>query len=66
VLGRLVLAGNAYWEPDPARDMDYHVRHSALPKPGRYRELFDLVSWLHGTPLERSRPLWEMHLIEGL
>ena len=65
-LGRLGLAGNAYWEPDPAMDMDYHVRHSALPKPGRYRELFTLVSRLHGTLLERSRPLWEMHLIEGL
>ncbi len=65
-LGRLGLAGNAYWEPDPAMDMDYHVRHSALPKPGRYRELFNLVSRLHGTLLERSRPLWELHLIEGL
>jgi WS/DGAT/MGAT family acyltransferase len=66
LLGRMGLAGNAYWEPDPAMDMDYHVRHSALPKPGRYRELFNLVSRLHGTLLERSRPLWEMHLIEGL
>ena len=65
-LGRLGLAGNAYWEPDAAMDMDYHVRHSALPKPGRYRELFNLASRLHGTLLERSRPLWEMHLIEGL
>ena len=46
--------------------MDYHVRHSALPKPGRYRELFNLVSRLHGTLLDRNRPLWEMHLIEGL
>lgn len=64
--GRMGLAGNAYWEPDPSLDMDYHVRHSALPKPGRYRELFNLVSRLHGTLLERSRPLWEMHLIEGL
>ena len=43
LLGRLGLAGNAYWEADPAMDMDYHVRHSALPKPGRYRELFNLV-----------------------
>ena len=64
--GRLGLAGPAHWEPDPSMDMDYHVRHSALPKPGRYRELFTLVSRLHGTLLERSRPLWEMHLIEGL
>ncbi len=65
-MGRLGLAGNVYWEPDPALDLDYHVRHSALPKPGRYRELFTLVSRLHGTLLERTRPLWEMHLIEGL
>ena len=64
--GRLGLAGPAYWEPDPAMDMDYHVRHSALPKPGRYRELFTLVSRLHSTLLDRNRPLWEMHLIEGL
>jgi diacylglycerol O-acyltransferase / wax synthase len=64
--GRLGLAGPTYWEPDPALDMEYHVRHSALPRPGRYRELFTLVSRLHGTLLERRRPLWEMHLIEGL
>ena len=65
-LGPMGLVGNAYWEPDPAMDMDYHVRHSALPQPGRYRELFNLASRLHSTLLERSRPLWEMHLIEGL
>jgi diacylglycerol O-acyltransferase len=64
--GRLGLAGDAFWEPDPDMDMDYHVRHSALPKPGRYRELFSLVSHLHSTLLDRSRPMWEMHLIEGL
>lgn len=64
--GRMGLAGNAYWEPDSALDLDYHVRHSALPGPGRYRELFNLVSRLHGTLLDRNRPLWEMHLIEGL
>ena len=65
-LGPLGVAGPAYWEPDPALDMDYHIRHSALPQPGRYRELFTLVSRLHGTLLDRHRPLWEMHLIEGL
>jgi diacylglycerol O-acyltransferase len=42
------------------------VRHSALPQPGRYRELFALVSRLHSTLLDRRRPLWEAHLIEGL
>ena len=64
--GRLGLAGPAHWEPDPALDLDYHIRHSALPQPGRYRELFTLVSRLHATLLDRNRPLWEMHLIEGL
>ncbi|MCP5186916.1 MAG: wax ester/triacylglycerol synthase family O-acyltransferase [Pseudomonadales bacterium] len=65
-LGPLGLAGNIFWEEEDEIDMDYHIRHSALPKPGRYRELFALVSRLHSTLLDRSRPLWEMHLIEGL
>jgi diacylglycerol O-acyltransferase len=54
------------WEKDREIDLDYHVRHSALPRPGRYRELFTLVSRLHSTLLDRNRPLWELHLIEGL
>jgi len=64
--GALGVAGNIFWEEEDELDMEYHVRHSALPKPGRYRELFSLVSRLHGTLLDRSRPLWEIHLIEGL
>jgi len=64
--GPLGVLGPMYWEPDSAIDVDYHIRHSALPKPGRYRELFALVSRLHGTLLDRNRPLWELHLIEGL
>ena len=64
--GALGRFGPLYWEEDPDVDLDYHVRHSALPKPGRYRELFSLVSRLHSTLLDRSRPLWEVHLIEGL
>lgn len=64
--GPLGLAGPVYWEPDNSLDFEYHIRHSALPKPGRYRELFALISRLHGTLLDRNRPLWEMHLIEGL
>jgi diacylglycerol O-acyltransferase len=63
MLGRF---GPLYWEHDPEMDLDYHVQHAALPKPGRYRELFALVSRLHSTLLDRSRPLWEVHLIEGL
>lgn len=55
-----------FWKKDENMDMDYHVRHSALPAPGRYRELFALASRLHTTLLDRTRPLWELHLIEGL
>ena len=64
--GALGLLGPLFWETDTSLDLDYHIRHSALPKPGRFRELFALVSRLHGTLLDRKRPLWEMHLIEGL
>ncbi|MCB9595362.1 MAG: wax ester/triacylglycerol synthase family O-acyltransferase [Sandaracinaceae bacterium] len=60
------LVAAAYWVPDEHLDVDYHVRHSALPKPGRYRELFRLASRLHQSLLDRHRPLWETHLIEGL
>lgn len=49
-----------------AIDMDYHVRHVALPDPGGERELGELVSHLHGQLLDRSRPLWTCHVIEGL
>lgn len=55
-----------FWHKDENMDMDYHIRHSALPAPGRYRELFSLASRLHTTLLDRTRPLWELHLIEGL
>jgi diacylglycerol O-acyltransferase len=64
--GRAGPLGPMYWEEDHDLDIDYHVRHSALPKPGRYRELFALVSRLHSTLLDRTRPLWEVHLIEGV
>jgi diacylglycerol O-acyltransferase len=47
-------------------DFEYHVRHSALPAPGGERELGELVSHLHGVTLDRSRPLWTCHVIEGL
>jgi diacylglycerol O-acyltransferase len=57
-----------YWSWDEDRDIDleYHVRLSGLARPGRFRELFELTSRLHGTLLDRRRPLWEMHLIEGV
>jgi diacylglycerol O-acyltransferase / wax synthase len=47
-------------------DLDHHVRHSALPHPGGQRELGILISRLHSHQLDLRRPLWEVHLIEGL
>lgn len=47
-------------------DIDYHLRHSALPYPGGERELGVLVARLHSHPMDMTRPLWECHLIEGL
>ncbi|MCP5209151.1 MAG: wax ester/triacylglycerol synthase family O-acyltransferase [Hahellaceae bacterium] len=54
------------WVVDDKIDLDYHVRHSALPKPGGERELGVLISRLHSNHLDFKRPLWECHLIEGL
>ena len=59
-------AGQWAWTDDDDVDLEHHVRHSALPEPGRVRELLALTSRLHGTLLDRQRPLWEMHVIEGL
>lgn len=58
--------GQWAWADDPDIDLEYHVRLSALPRPGRVRELLELVSRMHGTLLDRHRPLWEFHLVEGL
>ncbi|MGW7679368.1 WS/DGAT/MGAT family O-acyltransferase [Kribbella sp. NPDC054772] len=66
VRNRPVDLGYWSWEQDDEIDLEYHVRLSALPRPGRYRELFELTSRLHGTLLDRHRPLWEMYLIEGV
>ncbi len=62
----LATGGQWVWVEDEQFDCDYHVRHSALPEPGRIRELLDLSGRLHGTRLARERPLWETHIIEGL
>jgi diacylglycerol O-acyltransferase len=58
--------GHWFWDEDRDFELDYHLRHSALPQPGRIRELLSLVSRLHGSLMDRSRPLWELHFIEGL
>jgi WS/DGAT/MGAT family acyltransferase len=54
------------WIEEPDIDLDWHVRRVALPKPGGTAELMDFVSRVHSTTLDRSRPLWEFYLIEGL
>jgi WS/DGAT/MGAT family acyltransferase len=54
------------WVIDNDIDVDYHLRHSALPFPGGERELGILVARLHSNRIDMSRPLWECHLIEGL
>jgi diacylglycerol O-acyltransferase len=57
---------NVVWAFDDDVDIDYHLRRSALPRPGRVRDLLELVSRLHGTLLDRHRPLWEASIVEGL
>lgn len=59
-------AGTLTWRDDENFDVEHHVRHSALPQPGRVRELLELCGRLHSTRLAWERPLWEMHIIEGL
>ena len=54
------------WVADDDFDIDYHIRHSALPLPGTMDQLLTLVARLHGVLLDRTRPLWEMHVIEGI
>jgi len=55
-----------YWINDDRFDLDFHVRHLALPKPGDWRQFCILTSRLHSRPLDMSRPLWELYVIEGL
>jgi len=64
--GPVSSLGQWSWTDDQNLDLEYHVRLSALPRPGRVRELLELTSRLHGSLLDRHRPLWEFHIIEGL
>jgi len=54
------------WVDDASFDLDVHVHRAALPAPGGRRQLTDLVADLISRPLDRSRPLWELHFVEGL
>ncbi|HWC21579.1 MAG TPA: wax ester/triacylglycerol synthase family O-acyltransferase [Flexivirga sp.] len=60
------LLGNFRWSVDSNLDLDHHIRRSAVPGPARLRELFELTSRWQGSLLDRHRPLWEVHTIEGL
>ena len=55
-----------YWVEDPAFDLDFHIRESAVPPPGDDRRLAETVARIFARPLDRSRPLWELYLIQGL
>ena len=61
--GRL---SNPTWTPDTEFDFDWHVRHVSLPAPGTDRQLFDLTALLLADPYDRTRPLWQFFVIDGL
>ncbi len=63
VPGRLA---NPVWIDDPDFDLGYHVRRSALPRPGTPEQLRELVARIVSRPLDRSKPLWEVYVVEGL
>lgn len=63
VPGRLA---NPVWVDDEQFDLGYHVRRSALPRPGSMDQLRELVSRIVSRPLDRARPLWEIYFVEGL
>jgi len=55
-----------YWVKDANFDVEFHLRHIALPEPGDWRQLCIQAARLHSRPLDMSRPLWEAYIIEGL
>ena len=57
---------NPLWLDDPSFDITYHVRRSALPRPGTDAQLLEFCARIQSRLLDRSRPLWEMYLVEGL
>lgn len=55
-----------FWDEDEEFDIDHHFRHIALPHPGRIRELLVYISQEHSTLIDRAKPLWTCHIIEGI
>jgi diacylglycerol O-acyltransferase / wax synthase len=60
------FGGGLVWVDDTDFDLSYHLRHAALPTPGSSAQLGEFLSRLIARPLDRSRPLWELYVIEGL
>lgn len=60
------FVANPVWVDDPNFDLSYHLQHRSLPRPGREEQLWDLAGRLFSRSLDRSRPLWEGYLIDGL
>ena len=58
--------GKPYWIDDPDFNLDRHVQHIALPRPGGWRQLRQLAARTFSMPLDRTRPLWDMLFVEGL
>jgi WS/DGAT/MGAT family acyltransferase len=65
-LARVPLEGSPVWIDDPAFDLEYHVQHLRLPAPGDERELKRLVARMLAAKLDRTKPLWELCVVEGL
>ena len=59
-------SGRPVWIDDPSFNLEYHIRHTALPTPGQWEQLCSLTARIFSQQLDRSKPLWEMWLIEGL
>jgi WS/DGAT/MGAT family acyltransferase len=59
-------SGRPVWVDDPTFNLEYHIRHTALPTPGQWEQLCSLTARIFSQQLDRSKPLWEMWLIEGL
>ena len=59
-------SGRPVWVDDPSFNLDYHIRHTALPPPGGWEQLCALTARIFSQQLDRSKPMWEMWLIEGL
>jgi len=59
-------SGRPLWVDDPNFNLEYHVRHAALPAPGSESQLLDMAARIASRPLDRTKPLWEFWLIEGI